>query len=308
MPADDPVGSAISHVEGEYRVFAHHNTGNRCTHADTCRILRHGPVDSRVGTLNGLGDFDFTRHRTRLLDQTLRGQPARDLAGRVATHAIRDETQYPRQDRALHTRGLVGGRHDKPPPQGNRVLVVLPHTTRMGETDRPQPSHADTHLQRRVLLKCLRQITLSENLLLCSGEWGVGRQLKPSLAVLAGETVGLSRKRTSLRRDRDDAIRRPGVRGAVFRARIGANESVFGPSPKAIAAMQLAAVNGGYIAIPRTTISKRRFAQKLGLSTANIVVGEGIDSLFGYTVRLFAQRGVAARGAARRRSRQQMSR
>jgi histidinol-phosphate aminotransferase len=94
----------------------------------------------------------------------------------------------------------------------------------------------------------------------------------------------------------------------VFRARIGANESVFGPSPKAIAAMQLAAVNGGYIAIPRTTISKRRFAQKLGLSTANIVVGEGIDSLFGYTVRLFAQRGVAARGAARRRSRQQMSR
>ncbi len=31
------------------------------------------------------------------------------------------------------------------------------------------------------------------------------------------------------------------ARGQVFRARLGANESVFGPSPKAIAAMQAAA-------------------------------------------------------------------
>ncbi|MEJ2019786.1 MAG: pyridoxal phosphate-dependent aminotransferase, partial [Maritimibacter sp.] len=31
-------------------------------------------------------------------------------------------------------------------------------------------------------------------------------------------------------------------RGQVFRARLGANESVFGPSPKAIAAMQTAAL------------------------------------------------------------------
>ena len=31
------------------------------------------------------------------------------------------------------------------------------------------------------------------------------------------------------------------ARGAVFAARLGANENVFGPSPKAIAAMQAAA-------------------------------------------------------------------
>jgi histidinol-phosphate aminotransferase len=32
------------------------------------------------------------------------------------------------------------------------------------------------------------------------------------------------------------------ARGRVFRARLGANESAFGPSPKAIAAMEAAAV------------------------------------------------------------------
>ena len=34
-------------------------------------------------------------------------------------------------------------------------------------------------------------------------------------------------------------------------------------------------------------------AQELELSSANIVVGEGIDSLFGYTVRLFTEPGDA---------------
>jgi histidinol-phosphate aminotransferase len=36
---------------------------------------------------------------------------------------------------------------------------------------------------------------------------------------------------------------------------------------------------------------KAALAQELGLSSANIVVGEGIDSLFGYTVRMFTEPG-----------------
>jgi histidinol-phosphate aminotransferase len=38
---------------------------------------------------------------------------------------------------------------------------------------------------------------------------------------------------------------------------------------------------------------KTALAQELGLSPANIVVGEGIDSLFGYTVRMFTEPGDA---------------
>jgi histidinol-phosphate aminotransferase len=84
------------------------------------------------------------------------------------------------------------------------------------------------------------------------------------------------------------------VRGVVFRARIGANESVFGPSPKAIAAMQLAAAECWMYCDPENHDLKAALAQELGLSSANIVVGEGIDSLFGYTVRLFTEPGDTA--------------
>jgi histidinol-phosphate aminotransferase len=81
------------------------------------------------------------------------------------------------------------------------------------------------------------------------------------------------------------------VRGVVFRARIGANESVFGPSPKAIAAMRQAASDCWMYCDPENHDLKAALAQELGLSPANIVVGEGVDSLFGYTVRLFTEPG-----------------
>ena len=44
------------------------------------------------------------------------------------------------------------------------------------------------------------------------------------------------------------------ARGRPFRARIGANESAFGPSPKAIAAMQAAAAESWKYADPENTI------------------------------------------------------
>lgn len=83
------------------------------------------------------------------------------------------------------------------------------------------------------------------------------------------------------------------ARGAVFKARIGANESVFGPSPHAIAAMRQAAADCWMYCDPENHDLKAALARDLGLSPAHIVVGEGIDSLFGYTVRLFTEPGDA---------------
>ena len=83
------------------------------------------------------------------------------------------------------------------------------------------------------------------------------------------------------------------TRGIVFKARLGANESVFGPSPKAVAAMRQAAGECWMYCDPENFDLKAALAQELGLSPANIVVGEGVDSLFGYTVRLFTEPGDA---------------
>lgn len=83
------------------------------------------------------------------------------------------------------------------------------------------------------------------------------------------------------------------ARGKPFRARIGANESVFGPSPKAIAAMREAAADVWMYGDPENHDMKVALAAHHGVAPANIVVGEGIDALLGYTVRLFVEPGVA---------------
>lgn len=80
--------------------------------------------------------------------------------------------------------------------------------------------------------------------------------------------------------------------GTMFRARIGANESVFGPSPKVIAAMQEAAKDIWQYCDPENHDLKAALAQHLGVRPGNVVVGEGIDGLFGYAVRLFVEPGV----------------
>ncbi len=82
-------------------------------------------------------------------------------------------------------------------------------------------------------------------------------------------------------------------RGRPFRARIGANESVFGPSPKAIAAMQAAAIDSWMYGDPDNHDLRAAIAVKLGLTPQNVTIGEGIDSLFGYTVRQYVEPGDA---------------
>lgn len=82
------------------------------------------------------------------------------------------------------------------------------------------------------------------------------------------------------------------ARGAPFRARIGANESVFGPSPRAVAAMRAAATAVWQYADPESHDLKRALAAHHGVPPDAIVVGEGIDALLGYAVRLFVEPGV----------------
>ena len=80
--------------------------------------------------------------------------------------------------------------------------------------------------------------------------------------------------------------------GTRFRARIGANESVFGPSPAVVAAMQAAAADSWQYCDPENHDIKRALAKHLGVAPENVMVGEGIDGLFGYAVRLFVEPGV----------------
>jgi histidinol-phosphate aminotransferase len=80
-------------------------------------------------------------------------------------------------------------------------------------------------------------------------------------------------------------------RGRAFRARLGANESVFGPSPKAITAMRQAAADCWMYCDPDNFDLKHALAADLGIAAHNVVIGEGIDSLFGYTVRMMVEPG-----------------
>ena len=80
-------------------------------------------------------------------------------------------------------------------------------------------------------------------------------------------------------------------RGRPFRARIGANESVFGPSPRAVAAMAKAAAECWKYGDPENHDLKDALARRHGVRPENVVVGEGIDALLGYTVRMLVEPG-----------------
>jgi len=83
------------------------------------------------------------------------------------------------------------------------------------------------------------------------------------------------------------------TRGRTFRARIGANESVFGTSPLAVEAMRHAATELWKYGDPENHDLKQALAAFHGVSPQNIVVGEGIDALLGYAVRLCVEPGVS---------------
>jgi histidinol-phosphate aminotransferase len=80
-------------------------------------------------------------------------------------------------------------------------------------------------------------------------------------------------------------------RGQPFRARLGANESLFGPSPKALAAMRAAADGNWMYADPESHELRAALAEFHGVGLDNIVIGEGIDGLLGLAVKLAIEPG-----------------
>lgn len=76
------------------------------------------------------------------------------------------------------------------------------------------------------------------------------------------------------------------LRGTPFTARLGANENVFGPPPRAIAAMQAEAAEIWKYGDPESHDLRAALAAHHGVRPENIMVGEGIDGLLGYLVRL----------------------
>ncbi len=83
------------------------------------------------------------------------------------------------------------------------------------------------------------------------------------------------------------------ARGAPFRARLGANESLFGPSPKAVEAMHDAISGIWKYGEPDSHDLRHTLAGHMGCAPENILVGEGIDGLLGNLVRLLIAPGDA---------------
>ena len=83
------------------------------------------------------------------------------------------------------------------------------------------------------------------------------------------------------------------ARGAPFRARLGANESLFGPSPKAQAAMRAQVAEIWKYGDPSSHDLRAALAAHHRVAPANLLVGEGIDGLLGYLVRLLVEPGDA---------------
>ena len=81
------------------------------------------------------------------------------------------------------------------------------------------------------------------------------------------------------------------AQGRAFDARLGANENVFGPSPKAVQAM--AETVQWMYGDPESYDLRHALAKHHGCTANHIVVGEGIDGLLGYLVRLFVADGDA---------------
>lgn len=80
-------------------------------------------------------------------------------------------------------------------------------------------------------------------------------------------------------------------RGAAFRARLGANESGFGPSPRVVEAMAAEAGAMWKYCDAESFGLRDALSAHLGVSHGNLVIGEGIDGLLGLVVRMIVSTG-----------------
>lgn len=83
------------------------------------------------------------------------------------------------------------------------------------------------------------------------------------------------------------------ARNTPFLARLGANESTFGPSPRAIRAMQDAAGDSWMYGDPESHDLRQALAAHHDIDAAHIAIDSGIDTLLGVLVRLFVGPGDA---------------
>ena len=81
-------------------------------------------------------------------------------------------------------------------------------------------------------------------------------------------------------------------RGRPVAARIGANESGFGPAPSVLSAMGAAAAEVWKYNDPENFELKQALARHLGTAPANLAIGEGIDGLLGQIVRMVIEPGL----------------
>ena len=82
--------------------------------------------------------------------------------------------------------------------------------------------------------------------------------------------------------------------GRTFRLRLGANESTFGPSPRAAEAMRASVDRISYYADPESYELRAALAACHGVAMEEIVVGSGIDDLLGLVVRAYLAPGEVA--------------
>jgi histidinol-phosphate aminotransferase len=88
-----------------------------------------------------------------------------------------------------------------------------------------------------------------------------------------------------------DALERKS--GRPLRLRLGANESPFGVSPRALQAMAEATRRISWYADPESLLLREKLARLHRVRIENLSIGSGIDDLLGLVVRVFVEQGTA---------------
>ncbi len=81
-------------------------------------------------------------------------------------------------------------------------------------------------------------------------------------------------------------------RGEAFQVRVGANESAFGVSPKAVEAMWEAVANIAWYNDPEAYDLRNAIAARHGVSLDEVLLGAGIDEMLGNVVRMVIEPGM----------------